>query len=225
MLTKTDNFILYNNLYVCEGKMEKFDFKKAYKNLYNPKPQFNIIKVCKFTYLSVAGQGNPNNCVEYKNAIEALYAIAYGLKFLSKTKYQKDYVIAPLEGLWWAHNMDDFINRNKDNWSWEMLINTPQWIDDNDLQEIITKAKNKKPNSALEKVKLKSIEEGECVQILHIGSYDDEGPILAKMHNEFIPQNGYKMCGLHHEIYISDPRKTPSDKLKTILRQPVLKQL
>lgn len=132
-------------------------------------------------------------------------------------------MVGPLEGLWWADDMNDFIRRNKDNWKWEMLIWQPDWIEIDNFDLMLNQTKNKKPNPKLDEVEFKTIEEGKCVQILHIGSYDDEAPILAKMHDEFIPQNGFKMRGLHHEIYLSDPRKTKPEKLKTILRQPVLK--
>lgn len=203
--------------------MEKIDPKKLYKSAYNPKKQYEFIEIPKLQFLSIKGQGNPNNSVEYADCVGALFSLSYGLKFHSKKKHQKDYVVGPLEGLWWADDMNDFISRNKEKWKWEMLIWQPDWIEMGDFNLTLEQTKNKNPNRKLEEVELKTIDEGLCVQILHIGSYDDEAPVLAKMHDEFIPQNGFKMRGLHHEIYLSDPRKTAPEKLKTILRQPVLK--
>ncbi len=203
--------------------MEKIDPKKLYKSAYNPKKQYEIIDIPTLQFLSIKGQGNPNNSNDYAECVGALFSLSYGLKFQSKKKYQKDYVVGPLEGLWWADDMNDFITRNKEKWKWEMLIWQPDWINKDDFNLILEQTKNKKPNPKLNEVELKTIDEGICVQILHIGSYDDEAPVLAKMHDEFIPQNGFKMRGLHHEIYISDPRKCAPEKLKTILRQPVLK--
>ncbi len=203
--------------------MEKIDPKKLYKSAYNPQKQYEIIEIPTLQFLSIKGQGNPNNSNDYAECVGALFSLSYGLKFQSKKKYQKDYVVGPLEGLWWADDMNDFITRNKEKWKWEMLIWQPDWINKDDFNLILEQTKNKKPNPKLNEVELKTIDEGLCVQILHIGSYDDEAPVLAKMHDEFIPQNGFKMRGLHHEIYISDPRKCAPEKLKTILRQPVLK--
>lgn len=204
--------------------MDKIDPKKLFKEYYNPKQKFEIVEIPKFQFLTIEGKGNPNISQDYKEAIEALYSVSYGLKFHSKKKYQKDYVVGPLEGLWWADDMNDFINRNKDNWHWQIQIWQPDWLLKSDFDEILENCKTKKPNPKLQSLKLMEIDEGLCVQILHIGSYDDEAPILDKLHNEFIPQNGFKMRGTHHEIYLSDPRKTPQEKLKTILRQPVLKE-
>lgn len=204
--------------------MDKIDPKKLFKEFYNPKQKFDIVEVPKLQFLAITGKGNPNISQDYKETLEALYSVSYGLKFHSKKKYQKDYVIGPLEGLWWADDMNDFITRKKDNWLWQMQIWQPEWILQSDFEEVLNNCKIKKPNTKLDFLKFIEIKEGLCVQILHIGSYDDEAPILDKLHNEFIPQNGFKIRGIHHEIYLSDPRKTRQEKLKTILRQPVLKE-
>ena len=167
------------------------------------------------------GMGIPNTAQEYTQAIEALYAVAYKLKFLSK-KNDKDYVVPPLEGLWWAEDMDLFSSsRDKSQWDWTMMIMTPDWITEEDFHQALLDTKKTKENPALEKTRWESYQEGLSVQILHLGSYDDEGPVLSRLHDIWMPKNGYTFNGKHHEIYLSDPRKVESEKLKTILRQPI----
>jgi hypothetical protein len=170
----------------------------------------------------VDGHGDPNKVPEYQDAVEALYAVAYRLKFLSKKELGQDYVVPPLEGLWWAANMATFTNRrDKDAWDWTMMIMQPQWTLPEMVREAVTEVAKKGERPALAKLRLESYAEGLSVQILHLGAYEDEGPTLQRMHHEFIPQHGYEMSGKHHEIYLSDPRRTTPDKLKTVLRQPV----
>lgn len=138
-------------------------------------------------------------------------------------------MVGPLEGLWWADDMATFVTREKSAWKWTMMIRQPDWLHGEHLDQVLETsiAKNGDKSDAptdeatLRSVRLETFDEGDCVQVLHVGSYDDEGPILAKLHNEYIPQNKMKMIGKHHEIYLNDPRKVTPDKLKTILRQPV----
>lgn len=201
--------------------MKKFQVQDFYKSLYKPKPEFQIIDVPRLKFLSIDGMGDPNSSLEYQNSVLALYSVSYALKFHSKNHYQKDYTVGPLEGLWWADDMDDYLRRDKSKWKWRMMVWQPDWISQDDFNSILPQVKKKKPNEKLSDLKLEDFEEGKCVQILHIGSYNDESPTIAKMHKEFIPKNGLIENGHHHEIYISDPRKTAPEKLKTILRQPV----
>jgi len=169
----------------------------------------------------IDGHGDPNAAPEYQEAIEALYAVSYKVKFASKKKLDKDYVVPPLEGLWWAEDMESFTSkRDKSQWDWTMMIMQPEWITHEIVDQAIEQAAEKEL-PALPKLRLETYHEGLCVQIMHHGSYDDEEPTLDKMHHEFIPQNGYKMAGKHHEIYLSDARKVAPEKLKTVLRQPV----
>ncbi len=202
--------------------MSKVDFKKELKHLYRPSAKkFTIVDVPAMNFLMIDGHGNPNTATAYKEAVEALYAVAYKLKFMSKKSLAKDYVVPPLEGLWWSKDMTTFISRNKDAWEWTMMIMQPEWITSEmyaDTCQIVKKAKNP---TALSKMRLEAYHEGLAIQIMHIGSYDDEAPTLARLHNEFLPQNGYAEAGKHHEIYLSDPRRVAPEKLKTILRQPV----
>ena len=202
--------------------MSKVDFKKAYKNLYVPPKKFVVVNVPEMQFLMVDGHGDPNTAQEYQDAIEALYPVAYKLKFMSKNQLNKDYVVPPLEGLWWAENMESFsAARDKSQWDWSMMIMTPDWVTVDMFAEAVEVLRKGKNPAALNKVRLESYHEGNSVQIMHIGSYDDEGLVLAKLHAEFIPENGYEENGKHHEIYLSDPRKVAPEKLKTVLRQPV----
>ncbi|MEJ2758934.1 MAG: GyrI-like domain-containing protein [Anaerolineales bacterium] len=203
--------------------MEKIDFKKTLKHLYRPSGKdFSIVEVPEMQFLMVDGRGDPNTATEYQQAVEALYGTAYKLKFASKKQMERDYVVPPLEGLWWAEDMETFITREKDQWSWRMMIMTPDWIGEEMFRQVVeTIASGKEPPAALEKVRLERYHEGLSAQIMHIGSYDDEGPTLARLHQTWLPENSYTENGLHHEIDLSDPRRVAPEKLKTVLRQPV----
>ncbi|MCK5053762.1 MAG: GyrI-like domain-containing protein [Anaerolineales bacterium] len=203
--------------------MTKIDFKKEWKHLYSPpKKKFTILDVPKMQFLMVDGHGDPNTAPEYQDAIEALYGVAYKMKFISKKTLERDYVVPPLEGLWWAEDMAAFSNaRDKSQWDWTMMIMTPEWITPEMFANALEQVREAKNPMALDKVRLERYHEGLSVQIMHVGSFDDEGPVLAEMHGEFIPGNGYLENGKHHEIYLSDFRKVSPEKLKTVLRQPV----
>jgi hypothetical protein len=205
--------------------MSKIDFKKELKHLYRPSSrEFVVVDVAPMNFLMIDGHGDPNTAQEYQDAVEALYAVAYKLKFTSKKELGKDYVVPPLEGLWWAEDMEAFTAaRDKSAWDWTMMIMQPEWITQEMVEEAVKQVEKKKGLPALSKLRLETYYEGLAVQILHIGSYDDEGPTIAKMHHKFMPENGYEPAGKHHEIYLSDPRKVAPEKLKTVLRQPVRK--
>ena len=209
--------------------MQKVDFKKQDKALYTGRVgRFDRLDIPAMPFLMIDGHGDPNG-PGYARAIAALYGLSYALKFHSKKVLQRDYVVGPLEGLWWAQDMDSFVTRNKDQWDWTMMIRQPDWISSDMLALVrpICIAKNAKKKDApthsdnFNAVRLETYQEGDCVQVMHIGSYDDEGPVLSKMHEEFMPKNGVVMRGKHHEVYLSDPRRIAPAKLKTILRQPV----
>ena len=204
--------------------MPKIDFKKELKHLYRPTAkQFEVVDIPEMNFLMVDGHGNPNTAQTYKEAIEALYAVAYKLKFFSKKSLDRDYVVPPLEGLWWAKDMEAFVIGKKDDWDWTMMIMQPEWIRQEIFEEGFALVKKAKNPPALSKMRFQRYNEGLSIQIMHFGSYDDEAPTLAKLHNEFIPKNNYALSGKHHEIYLSDPRKVKPEKLKTVLRQPVKK--
>ena len=202
--------------------MNKYDPKKAFKKLYSTRVRdFAIVDVPRIQFLAVDGEGDPNTAEAYKEAVQALYSTSYAAKFDSKNNLSKDYVVGPLEGLWRADDEKVFTARDKDAWQWTMLITQPEWITQEIIDAAREKVKVKKQLPGLDRLRLISWEEGQCVQILHIGSYDDEAPVLARMHDEYMPANSLTFNGDHHEIYLSDPRRTPAERWKIILRQPV----
>lgn len=202
--------------------MIKSDFKKTLDSYLAKQGKFRIVDIPPMQYLMVDGHGDPNTSEEFKNAIEALYPVAYKLKFASKIELQKDYTVMPLEALWWADNMDTFTSaRDKSKWDWTLMIMQPDWITAEMFEVAVKKASEKLAPKSISKVRLETLNEGMCVQTLHVGSYDSEAETLAIMHSEFIPDNNLKMVQKHHEIYFSDFRKVAPEKLRTILRQPV----
>ncbi len=203
--------------------MSKVDFKKTLKQYYIPPIKFVTVDMPEMQFIMVDGHGDPNTTQEYKDAIEALYAVAYKMKFISKKTLEKDYTVPPLEGLWWAEDMATFLTREKSHWDWTMMIMTPEWISDEIFDEAIRQVRQAKDPTSLDQIRLERYYEGLSVQIMHFGSYDDEGPVLSQMHSDFIPNNGFVENGKHHEIYLSDPRRVVPEKLKTVLRQPVRK--
>lgn len=197
------------------------DFKKTLKHLYAPSAKaFEVVEVPAMQFLMLDGSGDPNHAPEYQQAVETLYGVAYKLKFLSKQQLARDFVVLPLEGLWWAEDMTQFSVEDKSNWLWTMMIMQPEWITPEHL-EAAREAVAKKGLARLDEVRLERYHEGLSVQILHIGSYAAEAPTLARLHGEFMPENGYLPAGKHHEIYLSNPQRVAPEKLKTVLRQPV----
>ena len=222
MIAAERNWLAEAITLLSETPMEKIDLKKLYKALYSgPVGAFAVIDVPPLNYFMIDGFGDPNVESEYKAAVEALYVASYTLKFMSKDALGKDYVVPPLEGLWWAEDYDHFLSGRKDQWSWTMMIMVPDFIEQAMAEEAVIQAQEKKGLPALSKLRFARLEEGRAVQTLHIGSYADEGPVLRRLHQEFIPANGLVEAGLHHEVYLGDPRKTPDEKLRTLLRQPV----
>lgn len=201
--------------------MSKIDLKKELKHLYSPPARFTVVEVPPLQFLMVDGHGDPNTATEYAQAVEALYAVSYKLKFQSKAQADGDYVVMPLEGLWWAADMGAFTARDKGAWDWTMMIVQPDWITGEMFEEVRGQVARKKDLPALPRLRLETYHEGLSVQIMHVGSYDDEGPVLHRLHHEFLPENNLEPTGKHHEIYLGDPRKVAPEKLKTVLRQPV----
>lgn len=202
--------------------MDKVDFKKELGSYQAKHNDFQIVDVPKLQYLMVDGHGDPNTSQEFKDAILALYPVAYKLKFASKLQLGKDYTVMPLEGLWWADDMSTFTTaRDKSQWDFTLMIMQPDWITQDMFQKAVAKVAEKNPPAWLDKVRFEEMDEGKSAQTLHIGSFDDEATVLAKMHSEFIPANNLQMTGKHHEIYLSDFRRVAPEKLRTILRQPV----
>lgn len=201
---------------------EKYDVKRAYRELYAPSArEFTLVDVPPMRYLAVDGHGDPNAAAEYAEAVEALFSVAYAVKFRSRNELGRDFVVAPLEGLWRADDPAAFVARDKSAWDWTLLIAQPDWIDEALVAEAVAAARANGDRPALALVRLRELHEGPSAQILHVGSYDDETPTLARLHDEWMPQHGLTFAGDHHEIYLSDARRTAPEKLRTILRQPV----
>ena len=201
--------------------MAPFDIKRTQRELYAPKnTAWEVVDVPEQQFIAVDGTGNPNTAPAYAEAVEALYSVAYTLKFAGK-KAGRDFVVAPLEGLWWAEDYEAFTSRAKDGWNWTMLICLPPWIAQNMIEDAKAAAGAKKNLPAISIVRHLTLHEGRSAQVLHIGSYDDEAPVLHELHHAYLNANSLRPSGKHHEIYLSDPRRTAPEKLKTILRQPV----
>lgn len=197
------------------------DLKAERKDLYAPKPgMFLDIVVPPMTFLAIDGSGDPNVSEDYRDAIEALFSASYAAKFLSKRELHRDYVVLPLEGQWWADDMTAFHTREKTSWSWRMMIRQPDWLGADVLSEAVRTAEEAGAVAASQ-LRPHMLDEGRCAQTLHVGGYDDEGPVLTRLHDEYLPQHALRPMGLHHEIYLSDARRTAPAKLRTILRQPV----
>ncbi|MEV4629902.1 GyrI-like domain-containing protein [Micromonospora sp. NPDC049523] len=199
----------------------KIDFKTEIDAYRARRGRFSVVDVPDLQYLMIDGHGDPNTGRAFTDAAEALYPLAYRVKFASKRNLGRDYVVMPLEGLWWADDMDAFTaSRDKSRWDWTLMIMVPDWIDQEMFADAAGQLAKDRPRR-LHEVRLGWLSEGRCVQTLHVGSYDDEADVLARMHHEFIPDNGLRLVGKHHEIYLSDSRKVAPQRLRTILRQPV----
>ncbi len=202
----------------------KIDLKKQYKELYSAsQKKVALVEVPEQKILSIDGKGDPNTSIAFKEGVETLFPVAYKTKFLAKKELGQDYVVMPLEGLWWAENMDTFTTGSRDDWQWKIFIVQPDFITRQLVEAAQAEVKNKKNPPALDKLCFETLHEGMCVQILHVGPYADEGKTIEKLHT-FARENDYSFDGVvqrHHEIYLSDMRRTAPEKLKTILRQPV----
>lgn len=201
---------------------DKVDFKKSLDSYQARRGEFRVVDVPSMRYLMVDGAGDPNSSSEFTTAIETLYPVAYKLKFASKNEFGRDYVVPPLEGLWWAEDMSVFTRaRDKTRWNWTLMLMVPDWIGEDLVTSVVGDVRIAKSPPRIDDLRLDRLDEGLCVQTLHIGSFDAEGPVLATMHEEFLPANGFRLRGIHHEIYLSDFRKSAPERLRTILRQPV----
>lgn len=208
-----------------------FDYKKEYKEFYMPKNKPSIVKIPKMNYLAVRGTGNPNDeNSEYKASIGLLYAIAFTIKMSYKGPYKIDgyfeYVVPPLEGFWWQEGNKLGIDyQSKDKFHFISVIRLPDFVTKSDFDWAIEEA-TKKKNLDFSKVEFLTIDEGTCVQCMHIGSYDDEPATINLMH-EYAKKEGYELditdTRLHHEIYLSDPRRCDVSRLKTVVRHPIKK--
>ncbi|NMC13548.1 MAG: hypothetical protein GYA34_11785 [Chloroflexi bacterium] len=203
--------------------MEKVEWKKIYKNLFFPPGDPVLVDVPTMNYLMIDGHGDPNTVQAYKDAIEALFSLSYTIKFSIKKEMAIDYSVYPSEGLWWVEDMAQFTTEDKSSWDWTMMIAQPDFVDIGKVEHARSDVmKKKKELAAIGQVRFEPFNEGLSVQLMHSGPYSAEGPNIARIH-AFIHENGFEVNGKHHEIYLSDVRRTAPEKLKTVLRQPVRK--
>lgn len=196
----------------------KIDFKRELRELYTARPTPALVDVPELWFLMIDGHGDPNTSEEYREAISALYAVAYAAKFALKGEGLLDYRVLPLEGLWWVPDMARFSMRDKAAWNWTMMIMQPSEVAGRVYAEAKAKAAKKAP-AATEQVRLETFHEGRAAQVLHRGPYSAEEPTIVALH-AFIAEQGMALHGKHHEIYLSDPRRSAPEKMKTIIRQP-----
>ena len=208
--------------------MSAFDFKKEYKEFYMPKNTPGIVTVPSMNFIAVRGSGDPNQeDGEYRQSIGLLYGIAFTIKMSKKGDHQIegyfDYVVPPLEGFWWQDGVNGIDYARKEDFQWISVIRLPDFVTEDDFRWAVDEAAKKKKQD-FSKAEFLTVEEGLCVQCMHIGSYDDEPATVAIMH-EFMEQQGYALDitdkRMHHEIYLSDARKVAPEKLKTMIRHPI----
>lgn len=201
--------------------MTKIDLRKQLKHLYEPsRKEFTLVEVPPMKFLMIDGQGNPNTSPDYQAVMQALYGMAYTLKFTSKLKLGIDFTVMALEGLWWADDMSAFAAGDKDTWKWTMMMMQPDHITAEMVEAARAELASKKNPPALPRLRFEIFDEGLSAQIMYYGAYSDEGPTIVRLH-EFIHQSGYALRGKHHEIYLGNPGRTAPEKLKTVIRQPV----
>lgn len=203
--------------------MNKVDLKKELPWYTGRHGMFELVDVPPVNYLMIDGQGDPNTGTQFAEAMEALFPIAYKVKFASKKALGRDYGVMPLEGLWWAEDLSVYTaHTDRSDWLWTAMIMQPHWVDRVMVDDAIAVVGAKHPPAALGRVRFEALVEGPSVQTLHVGSYADEAPVIAAMHGEFMAERGLVPTGKHHEVYFSDARKVEPSKLRTLLRQPVV---
>ena len=202
--------------------MQTYDVKKDHPELYAPRPgDPQVVDVPELAFLMVDGHGDPNTSAAYRDAVEALFTASYAVRAAAKAALGRVHTVAPLEGLWSAADLSVFRSRDKSAWDWTLMIAQPDWAPPELVAEALAAAQRRKGLPALGLLRLERFCEGRSVQVLHVGSYDDEGPVLARLHDEWLPAHGLAPTGRHHEVYLSDARKVAPAKLRTVLRQPV----
>ncbi len=205
------------------AKTDKLDLYKEHREDYAASKKAPcLVDVSPARYLAITGQGEPGGD-EFTAKVGAMYSVAFTIKMTRKFAGLGDYKVCHLEGLWWGPGKGDFFDQPREKWCWKLLIRIPDFIKPNDLKEAkqALTAKGKPPE--FNKVELESIEEGLCVQMLHVGPYSTESETIEAM-RQLATENGLSFCGRHHEIYLSDPRRVPPERLRTLLRYPVSRE-
>jgi hypothetical protein len=199
----------------------KVDLKRELPELYSAARRPGLVEVPELAFLMIDGHGDPNTASEYAQAVEAIYTVAYTTKFiLKRARDGIDFGVMPLEGLWWTPDMATFTTDDKSAWDWTMMIAQPEQVTPEVVEQARAKAAGKKALAAIDRVRLERFSEGRAAQVMHIGPYATEGPTIQRLH-AFIAEQGCERAGKHHEIYLSDPRRSAPEKMKTIVRQPV----
>ena len=202
--------------------MDKLDLRKNLKEFYGPSPKEVVqVDVPPMNFLMVDGAGDPNTSQAYREAIEALFSLSYTLKFaVKKGQSAVDFKVMPLEGLWWADDMASFMTGDKSSWKWTAMIMQPEVITASMASDVLAGLRSKKDLPALARIRFESFAEGTCAQLMHIGPFTAEAPNIQRIHH-FIEASGRQRSGRHHEIYLSDFRRTAPERLKTVIRQPM----
>lgn len=199
--------------------MSKTDYKKELRHLYHATKEPVVVDVPPMNFLMIDGSGDPNTTPEYQHAVEALFSVSYALKFKMKKTQGVDYVVMPLEGLWWADDLSAFVKDDRAHWKWTMMIMQPDVVPAEMVDEAVAEVREKKQLPALDKLRFERFHEGRAAQVMHIGPFSEEGPTIERLH-DFIRERG-ELTGKHHEIYLSDVRRANPKNWKTILRQPM----
>ena len=205
--------------------MRTIDFKKtpAYKARTNPV----LIDIPEMTFVMVDGEGAPEDNPEFQQAMQVLYGIVYTIKFWDKKHVAphgfSKFTLTPLEALWWSKKGKEFDSKDPSDWQWRVMIRVPEFVTEDFFKEVVTELVRNKHTDMYKKARLAHYQEGTSVQLMHIGPYDQEAEDIARMH-DYARHEGYELIGKHHELYFSDPRRTAPEKLKTLIRHPVIKE-
>jgi hypothetical protein len=207
-------------LAIIGGLVDRIDLKIELKTLYKPAAK-NVVEidVPAFNFLMADGEGDPNTSRSYQEVVEALYSVSYSVKFTLKREKQRDYVVMPLEGLWWADDLSSFNRDEKDRWKWTMMIMQPPEASKQMIQSAIASVRAKKGLPGLERIRFGEFSEGRCAQTLHVGPFSTEEPTIRRVHDYISSRSALR--GKHHEIYLSDIRRAAPEGWKTIIRQPM----
>jgi hypothetical protein len=205
---------------VAESAMENIDFKRELSELYQQNEQVSMVDVPELNYLMIDGYGDPNGSPVYTAGIETLFPLSYAVRAIIREEEEFKYVVMPLEGLWWTDDMESFTVEDKSDWQWTLMIMQPDFVTESIVERACDDVREKKDLPSLPDVRFESLHEGASAQTLHIGPFSEEGPTVERVH-EFIESRGYSLRGRHHEIYLSDMRRTDPERLRTIIRQPV----
>jgi hypothetical protein len=201
--------------------MGKLDFRKEQRKFYAPSAkEVSVVDVPAMSFLMADGEGDPDTSPAFAQAVEALFSLSFTIKFACKKGGRPDYAVMPLEGLWWADDPGAFVEGRKEEWKWTLMIRQPDFVTREMVQAAREELRGKKDLPAMGRVRLKKFTEGLAAQVLHVGPFDAEGPAIARLHDE-IAARARKIRGKHHEIYLSDTRRLPPGKWKTIIRQPM----